>query len=305
MPLSVKLIAIDIDGTLLPSVGGDMTARTRRVLQQAREAGIEIVIATGRRHRYATPILERAGQPGETALICSNGSVTRQLDGGRIDHFTLAVETSRGLCNALRPFGGTVVFTFDREGPDEMVAESITAVHRQIRMWVEANRDALKEVNPLERAFDDGAEPIQGMICGSVAAMRETESWLRSSRFAGAVEMHKTEYPARDLTILDLLPPGCSKGQALARLAMQRGLAPEEVMAIGDNWNDQQMLEWAGHAVVMGSGAPALVQHARRQGWQIAPGNGEDGVAQVIESLLCERTAAATRPIERAAEAAR
>ncbi len=300
----VELIAIDIDGTLLPSVGGEVTERTRRALELARASGIEVVIATGRRHRYASPILERAGQPERTVLISSNGSVTRRLNGERMDHFTLSLETSVGLCGALRPFGGTVVFTFDREGLGEMVLESFAAAHAQLHGWVEANRAALEEVNPLERAFDGGAEPIQAMICGGVKAMREAENWLVSSHYSGALEMHRTEYPARDLTILDLLPPGCSKGQALARLAGRRGLAAGQVMAIGDNWNDETMLRWAGRAVVMGNGAPDLLQHARSSGWQIAAGNDEDGVAQVVEAVVAERADGAARPIDRATEVA-
>lgn len=294
-----------MDGTLLPSVGGDVTARAQRALKQAYEAGIEIVIATGRRHRYASPILERAGQPAETTLISSNGSVTRRLDGTRIDHFTLPLETSRALCKVLRPYDATVVFTFDREGPGEMVIESMAAAHRQIHGWVDANRPVLLEINPLEDAFANGAEPIQGMICGSVEAMREAELRLCEGDYAELVEMQRTEYASRNLTILDLLPPGCSKGQALARLAEQRGLTSEQVMAIGDNWNDLKMLEWAGRAVVMGNGAPDMVAHARRQGWQIAPCNDEDGVAQVLEALVVERTGTAARPVERAFEAAR
>ncbi len=297
----VELIAIDIDGTLMHS-GGDVTARTCRALERARTAGIEIAIATGRRHRYASPILERACQPGETILISSNGSVTRRLSGERIDHFTLSLDTSRALCGALRPFGGTVVFTFDREGPGAMVLESIAAAHAQIEKWVEANREALLEVKPLERAFDTGVEPIQGMICGDIAAMRKAADWLGGSNYGRAVETQRTEYPSRDLMILDLLPPGCSKGQALARLAERRGLEPGQVMAIGDNWNDEKMLEWAGRAVVMRSGAPDLVAAARHRGWQIAPGSDEDGVAQVLEAVVTEREQVAARPIGGTAE---
>ncbi|MGC2619426.1 MAG: HAD-IIB family hydrolase, partial [Acidobacteriaceae bacterium] len=141
-------------------------------------------------------------------------------------------------------------------------------------------------VQPLERAFDDGETPVQGMVCGTVAAMREAEAWLAASEYAAAIEMHRTEYEARDLTILDILPPGCSKGVALRRLAERQGIAPQEILAIGDNWNDLGMLEYAGRAVVMGNGAADLVDLARERGWEIAPGNDEDGVALVVESVL-------------------
>jgi hydroxymethylpyrimidine pyrophosphatase-like HAD family hydrolase len=126
------------------------------------------------------------------------------------------------------------------------------------------------------------------MVCGGTVEMRQAESWLAASPYAPVIEVHRTEYPVRDLTILDILPPGCSKGTALGRLAEQRGMRPEEILAIGDNWNDLEMLEYAGQPVVMVSGAPDLVELARSRRWQLAPGNDEDGVASIVESLLAD-----------------
>jgi HAD superfamily hydrolase (TIGR01484 family) len=279
------MIAVDIDGTLLPSAGTTVSERNCRALAEAQAAGLEVVIATGRRQAYAMPLLLPARLRPETVLISSNGTVTRTAAGESIDRFSLPVETARALCGPLRPFGATV-FTFDCEGPGELVVESLVQVHARIALWVEANRPWIREVRPLERAFDAGEAPVQGMVCGGVAAMREAEDWLVRSPSAPAIEVHRTEYPARDLTILDILPPGCSKGVALRRLAEQRGVVPEEILAIGDNWNDLEMLVYAGRAVVMSNGAPDLVELARRRGWEIAPGNDQDGVAQIIESVL-------------------
>jgi Cof subfamily protein (haloacid dehalogenase superfamily) len=284
----IKMIVVDIDGTLLASPGTVVSGRNCCALRDAEAAGMEIVIATGRRQAYATPLIEPAGLKPETVFITSNGTVTRTMGGERIDRFLLPVETAQALCPALRPFG-TTVFTFDREGPGELVLESVEALHGRVSMWVEANRPSIREVRPLERAFDDGEAPVQGMVCGSVDEMRSAEEWLTESELAALIEMHRTEYPSRDLTILDILPPGCSKGAALRRLAKQRELAPEEIMAIGDNWNDLEMLEFAGRAVVVANGAPDLVELARRRKWEMAPASDEDGVAQVIESLLSGR----------------
>jgi hydroxymethylpyrimidine pyrophosphatase-like HAD family hydrolase len=288
----IKMIAVDIDGTLLASPGTVVSRRNCRALRDAEAAGIEIVIATGRRQAYALPLIEPVGLKPETLLITSNGTVTRTMAGRQIDRFLLPVETARAMCPALRPFG-TTVFTFDREGPGELVLESVDALHARVSLWVEANRPWIREVRPLERAFDDGEAPVQGMVCGGVEEMRRAEQWLATSEMAGQVEMHRTEYPSRDLTILDILPPGCSKGAALRRLARQRGLAPEEILAIGDNWNDLEMLEFAGRAVVVANGAPDLVELARARRWEIAPANDEDGVAQVIEGLLASPAASA------------
>jgi hydroxymethylpyrimidine pyrophosphatase-like HAD family hydrolase len=282
----VRLIAIDIDGTLLPSSGTEISQRNRRSLLEAEAAGIQLVIATGRRQAYTAPLIETIGLKPETVLITSNGTVTRTLAGERIDRFFLPVKTARELCGALRRFGGMTVFTFDREGPGELVLESIEQLHGRISLWVNANRSWIEEIRPLEHAFDGGDEPVQGMLCGTIAAMREAEAWLAEGEFSGRVELHRTEYPARDLSILDILPPGCSKGAALDKLAALRGIPREEVMAIGDNFNDLEMLHFAGHPVVMGNGTPELVRMAQDRGWRIAGTNDEDGVARVVESTL-------------------
>lgn len=284
----IRMIVADIDGTLLASPNSAISARNCRALREAQAAGIEIVIATGRRQAYAAPLIEPMGLKPETVFITSNGTVTRTLAGQRIDRFLLPVETALALCPALRPFG-TTVFTFDHDGEGELVLESVQALEGRVSMWVEANRPWIREVRPLERAFDSGEAPVQSMVCGPVEDMRRAEEWLVESELAASIEVHRTEYPSRDLTILDILPPGCSKGAALQRLAKQRGVAAEEVMAIGDNWNDLEMLEFAGRAVVVANGAPDLVELARRRDWEIAGAADEDGAAEVIEKLLGAR----------------
>ena len=91
---------------------------------------------------------------------------------------------------------------------------------------------------------------------------------------------------AEDLAILDILPPGCSKGVALCRLAESQDIAASEIMAIGDNFNDLEMLEFSGQPVVMANAAPELLQVARVRGWQVAASNDQDGVARILESLV-------------------
>jgi Cof subfamily protein (haloacid dehalogenase superfamily) len=285
----VKLIAIDIDGTLLPSAGTMISERNRRALRQAESAGVEIVIATGRRQAYAAPLIEPIGLKPETVLITSNGTITRTLAGERMERAFLPVETARELCGALRQFGGTTVFTFDRDGQGELVIESLEQLHLRIALWVDANRPWLKEVQPLERAFDAGEAPVQGMICGTVDEMNRAEAWLAASPYVEKIEMHQTQYPKRNLSILDILPPGCSKGVALEKLAARRGLRRDELMAIGDNYNDAEMLKLSGHPVLMGNASPELLVTGRELGWRIAPTNDEDGVAQVVEDVVCNQ----------------
>jgi Cof subfamily protein (haloacid dehalogenase superfamily) len=283
--VSIRLIAIDIDGTLMPSTGPKISPRNRAALQAAEAAGIEIVISTGRRQAYAMPLIAQVGLSENSVMISSNGAVVRSFDGELLDRRFLPVETARELCAALRGYG-TMVFTFDRDGTGSLVIESLHQLHARIDRWVEANRPYLTEIQPIERAFDGGEEPIQGMLCGTLAEMAAAEKQLLLSDVGGQIAMHRTEYAARNLSILDLLPPGCSKGAALASLASIRGLEREQIMAIGDNLNDLEMLEYAGHAVVMANASQEVLALAQHRGWELSASNDEDGVALAVEEVL-------------------
>jgi Cof subfamily protein (haloacid dehalogenase superfamily) len=283
--VTIQLIAIDIDGTLMPSTGPRISQRNCAALQAAEAAGLEIVIATGRRQAYAMPLITQVGLSEDSVMISSNGAVVRGFDGELLDRRFLPLETARRLCVALRGYQ-TMVFTFDREGVGALAIENLQQLHARVARWVEANRPYLAEFQPMERAFDGGEEPIQGMICGTVAEMKEAERQLLLSDVAGEIAMHRTEYAERDLSILDLLPPGCSKGAALDSLAQIRGLNREQIMAIGDNLNDVEMLEYAGRAVVMANAGEELLAMARQRAWEFTASNDDDGVALAVEEVL-------------------
>jgi Cof subfamily protein (haloacid dehalogenase superfamily) len=284
----VRLVAIDMDGTLLPTFGQVVSRRNALALRAAQEAGITVAIATGRRVAYTVPLLEGLSLRADTPLITSNGAVTRTLGGERIDRCQLQARVARGLCGLLRPFGA-VVFTFDRPGHGELVLENLEQAQGRIALWVESNRDAIEVVEPLELALEDGQDPIQGMVTGGMEKMKQAERALKGSEWGSACEFVRTEYPARDLSIVDLLPPGVSKGWALARLAARLGFDRKETMAIGDNWNDVEMLEWAGQGVMMANAADDLRTMAKMRGWKQAPLNDHDGVAVVLEAALARR----------------
>jgi Cof subfamily protein (haloacid dehalogenase superfamily) len=289
---SPRLVAIDMDGTLLPTGSQTISDRNVKALRAAQNAGITVAIATGRRPAYTAPLLANLGLRADTPLIASNGAVLSTLGGGVIDRCHMQSRVARGLCGVLRPFG-TVVFTFDRPGRGELVLEDLERAHGRIAMWVESNRKAIEVVKPLESALIDGEDPIQGMAAGTIFEMKEAEKALKASDWGAECESVRTEYPARDLSILDLLPPGISKGWALERLAVRLGVDRKETMAIGDNWNDATMLEWAGQGIVMANAAVELRTLARTRGWKQAPSNDEDGVAVVLERVLAKMAPAA------------
>src|SRR2546423_12430516 len=119
------------------------------------------------------------------------------------------------------------------------------------------------------------------MLSGRVDAMNEAEGVLRQPAFANEFTVASTVYKSRDFAMIDVIHPACSKGSSLAEWATLRGFAREEVMAIGDNHNDMEMLSFAGIAVVMGN----CVQELRKYGWHQTSSNDDNGVAAAIEQV--------------------
>ena len=274
---SIKLLATDIDGTLLnPQFeisDGDLTA-----LRRAHDEGIEIVLVTGRRHTFALPIAQKLGF--DLWLISSNGAVTRSLSGETFHRDLLPRETCRRLCQAMQEFRGHTVLTFDREDKGALVLEHLDAIGASIRRWLEKNMQYIEFVIPIETALV--ADPVQAMFCGTMDRMRHALRTLETIGMNGDVTVLRTEYPARDLSMIDVLNTGCSKGHALERWAAHRGYKREQVMAVGDNHNDVEMLEFAGHPVIMGNACEEL----RARGWTVTRSNDACGVAAALENVV-------------------
>lgn len=125
---------------------------------------------------------------------------------------------------------------------------------------------------------DNGDDPIQVMFVGLCATIRAVLEKLEGLEFRDEFTLAFTEYLTRDISVLDVLRKGASKGVALAEWARHQGIRREEVMAIGDNWNDREMLEFAGLPVVMGNSVEGL----KSRGWAVTLSNDEAGLAHAI-----------------------
>ncbi len=278
----VRLIAIDIDGTLLDSKV-EISPANLNALRRANEAGVEIVLVTGRRHKFALPVAQSLGF--DLWLISSNGAVTRSTGGELFHQDLLPRTTALKLCQNMQPFRNHTVLTFDREGMGAIVCENHEQLYGVIQRWMEKNAPYIEYVSPIEKALTE--DPIQTMFCGPIELMQRAQERLLACDFAGEFTLLRTQYDARNLCILDILNAGCSKGHALERWARYRGLDRSEVMAIGDNYNDIEMLAFAGHPVIMGNASDDLKQN----GWTVTLHNDESGVAAAIEQVLDANTA--------------
>jgi HAD superfamily hydrolase (TIGR01484 family) len=298
--VAMRLIAVDMDGTLV-GPDGRVSERNLAAMKAAERAGVQVVVATGRRHCYAMRVLRGLGLREEDALISSNGTVTRTIGARLLERTLLPLETARWLCGHVDEFRNALVVTFDKVGADgedargALVVEHLAELNASIGKWMAANEPYIEHVIPMERALE-GEAPIQMMLCGTVERMRRAEARLLEHPAVSAVGMrslqgaevalNRTEYPERDLSIVDILPAGCSKGSALLRLAEAQGVTADEIMAIGDNWNDVSMLEVAGRAVLMGNAPEDLKAVGMENGWVLGGRYDEDGVAEAIEAVL-------------------
>jgi len=276
-PPSIRLLALDIDGTLLNSQFTisdiDLSA-----LRRAYTTGIEIALVTGRRHDFALPIAQQLGF--DLWLISSNGAITRSLAGETFYRDLLPAQVCRELCQAMLEFRGNTVLTFDKPGKGSIVLENMNELENSIRRWLEKNLQYIDFVVPVEDALV--TDPVQAMFCGPISRMHEALAALENCHLAEEITVLRTEYPLRDLSIVDVLNKGCSKGHALERWAAFRGIPREQVMAIGDNYNDIEMLAFAGYPVIMGNASEEL----RGRGWTVTRSNDQNGVAAALEPVL-------------------
>ena len=273
----IRLLAIDIDGTLLDPQF-KITPQNLAALRAAHAAGIEIVLATGRRHDYALPVAQEIGVP--CWLISSNGALIRSSAGETFYFDRLPAATAAKLIGHMDAFRGHAVLTFDRQSSNALVLERFEELNQSISRWIQVNAQFIQYVSPLEKALIE--DPIQAMYCGRVARMEEARQQLAEADFLHEIAILKTQYDHRDLCILDILNQGCSKGHALRRWAEEHRIPREQVMAIGDNFNDLEMLEFAGLAFVMGNAS----QELKQSGWRVTASNAESGVAQALQEVL-------------------
>ena len=282
MDMGIRLIALDIDGTLLNS-RWEVSPANQAAIAKATRRGVEVVIVTGRRYDFALPVVRQIDCP--LTMIVNNGALVRTNDGQTHLRHLLSRETARQVLQATSSWRYAAAVVFDRPKANQVILESIDWSDPTRGGYYARNREFLAEARPLESCLVD--DPIQVMFTGQVVAMREAEETLQAVPFRESFSLHVTVYEDRDFSMIDVLHPTVSKGASLAEWAGIRGITREEILAIGDNHNDLEMLSFAGTPVAMGNCVPAL----KEQGWHVTRTNDEDGVAAAIELFVLSKAA--------------
>ncbi|MEC9114238.1 MAG: Cof-type HAD-IIB family hydrolase [Actinomycetota bacterium] len=258
----VHLVVSDFDGTLLGS-RREISSRTREVLRQLHELGIEFVVATGRPPRYCDSIAEQTGIP--TTLLCANGAVEYDPASGTINQLaTLDLDNARDLLVEIRqafPEAG-----FCAEMGSDFVAE---------RRWLElASRPADSNIADVVPLLNERVHKL--LINLPDISADETLSLIDPLLRGRANAMHA------GLPFVELMPPGVDKAFGLKRLCDERRISAMEVVAFGDMPNDDAMLQFAGWGVAVRN-AHNSTQNAANE---ITDSNVNDGVAKVLERMM-------------------
>jgi Cof subfamily protein (haloacid dehalogenase superfamily) len=272
----VRLIGIDVDGTLLDS-DGHLPEANRDAIHAAVDAGIHVALVTGRSYPFARPVADPL--PASITLIVSSGAVERATDGSTLARRLLSSDVAAAVLEATRAVREHTAVIFDRDEARQIVFESMDWSHPNRRGYWARNSRLIHQQVPLEASLVE--DPIQVMVNGDPAAMRVLAESLRRSAGPADAPIYSvslTEYIHRDFSLVDITAPGATKGRALQWRAAQLGIAREDMMAVGDNFNDVEMLEAVGIAVIMGNADPEL----HRPGWHVTGHQNDAGLAQAI-----------------------
>jgi Cof subfamily protein (haloacid dehalogenase superfamily) len=274
----IRLIGIDVDGTLLDSEGR-MPEANRAAVHAAVASGIHVAMVTGRSYPFARPVAHDL--PASLSLIVSNGAVERTMSGATVARRLLDRRVAAAVLESTRTRRDAAALIFDRDAERQVMFETMDWDHPARQKYWSRNNAYIEKSVPLEAALTE--DPIQVMFNGAVESMRALASELSRARRGYAVSV--TEYLHRDFSLVDVTSPDATKGRALAWRAAQLGLSRDEVMAIGDNLNDLDMLEFAGTPVIMANAVEAL----RGRGFNETGHQDDAGVAAAIERFALAR----------------
>ena len=285
--MPVSLLALDLDGTLLDS-RGQISERNRIAIDSARERGVHVALVTGRRFRDSRPIALELGL--DVPLISHNGALTKHAATLQtVAVLPLPLEAARDALKIGRTAEADALLSDDHDGLGVLVYDHIrggnTAAHRYLS-WArrihgeEEGSHAVDQVASLEDYLDH--DPIHLSFSGGCDEMDQLEETLKTG-LGSTVKILSTKYLEQDFTLIDIVNPAASKGAGVAAAAAELGVAREDIMAIGDNYNDLEMLLFAGTGVVMAN-APLTLREIT--GLHPTASNRDDGVALAIEQFI-------------------
>ncbi len=261
--MNYKLVAIDLDDTLLRT---DLTIseRTKQAIKASMAQGTLVTFATGRMYRAALPYALDLGL--DLPLITYQGALVKYVDGREVYHRPVAKDIAKEIINLVKPTGIHINVYYD----DQLYMEEATDWGKKYANTVRVPINLL----PLPEGIKEDLTKI--LLIGDSEKLDEIQTVL-AERFQDNINLTKSQS-----CFLEISHPQATKGNALKGLVESLDLHPEQVIAIGDNLNDLDMLEYAGCGVAIGN----AVEEVKRIADMVTKNNDDDGVAEVIEKLI-------------------
>lgn len=268
MTTPIRLIAVDLDGTLLNSQH-ELTERTEKAIKAAMDKGVQIILATGKTRGSALSVIARLGLtfPG----IYLQGLAIYNADG------SLRHQTFLDKAIARR------VITFAEDRGFTVVAYSGSRIltrknNRDTNILVQYGEPDVEAVGPLQNILDTTSiNKVMAVKKGEFRAVSALR-WQLNMQLDGAAKLVQAALP----DMLEIVPQGGSKGAALKTLLKELQIPVENMLAIGDGENDIEMIQMAGVGVAMGN---ALAQ-VKNSADHVTATNDADGVAEAIERFV-------------------
>ena len=273
-----RLLAVDIDGTLLDSAS-HLRPAVRDALRRAVACGLRVVLCTGRRYRTAIPIAEELGLA--LPIVCHSGALVKDT----ATHGTLLArhiesDVLRLLLDLLDEFGlAPMVYTDTFERRTDFYLRRDAQLTHYHTDYLLKNDGCYRFLASLHEGLP--APALQVCTFGELDRLQQVRPLLRE-RLAGRTTCHLLSSAKYLGNFLEFQTGLASKWAALSDLLTAFRVAPEEVVAIGDDENDISMIQAAGLGIAMGN-APYAVKSAAHL---VAPSNDEDGVAHIVDKLL-------------------
>ncbi|WP_027340076.1 Cof-type HAD-IIB family hydrolase [Halonatronum saccharophilum] len=268
--MKYKLIAIDLDDTLLAEKSGELqvSQRNKEALKAAMDKGVKVVISTGRMFSSSLPYLLDIGLKGES--ITYNGALVRDIETGEIiEHNPVPLGYSKDIIDFVKKKDLHINFYID----DILYVNKMEEEAKCYERLSGVTPVLIKE--DLETFLDI---PSTKML---VVELDEDKSKELLAEFKENFGEHLHITPSKPIFV-EVMGKGVSKGSTIARLAQRYGIKQEEVIAIGDSSNDLEMVEYAGLGVAVDNARDSLKEKAD----YITKANFEDGVAYVIEKFI-------------------
>jgi len=283
----IKLLALDLDGTLLNS-HGKISPRNKKAIRDAEDFGVLVTFATGRRFRDARPVALEVGF--NAPIVTHNGALVKNAETCETSHHAL-LETDIALkiTKIGKENDADALVSIDPVGDGSLIYEKISKDNRPLREYIVWARrvhgpegaKSVHNVGSLDEEIPQ-SDVVHISFSGPCGMMDGLENIL-ATQLGNSVNILATVYPRLDFTLIDVLPPSASKATGIHHIAKLHGLHSENVMVIGDNRNDLEMLEWAGTPIVMGNATAELLG---RDEFHKTSTNDEDGVAAAIEEFI-------------------